>query len=164
MFHLVMRPKFQRNTKVKSWFEWRMKDMNLGQFLEKGYDSYMKYSSFSISVKKYNLITKVPMSRNSMFLLNIQNDVAKYFKACYSDASWLQYLRFGHFNFKGLSLLSKNKMSFPKESIWRVKKPFELIYADVCGPIKLNWVEVIIFSFSLIIFHENNRFISRSKK
>ena len=45
-----------------------------------------------------------------MFLLNIQNDIAKCLKVCYKDSSWLSHLRFGHLNFGGLQLLSKRKM------------------------------------------------------
>jgi len=108
----------------------------------------MKDSSLSIKDGRNNLITKVPMSRNRMLLLNIQNDVAKCLKACYIDVSWLWHLLFGHLNFGGLSLLSKEKMVrglpsinhpdqlsegcllgkqfrmiFPKESNPRAKKP-----------------------------------------
>ena len=61
--------------------------LSLGQLLEKGYDIHMKDSSLTIKDGKNNLITKIPMSRNRMFLLNIQNDVAKCLKACYNDAS-----------------------------------------------------------------------------
>ncbi|KAE8681124.1 hypothetical protein F3Y22_tig00111342pilonHSYRG00188 [Hibiscus syriacus] len=110
---------------------------------------------------KNNFIAKVSMSKNRMFLINIQNDVAKCLKACYKDASWLWHLRFGHLNFGGLELLSKKEMvkglphinhpdqlcegclvgkqfrkSFPKESETRAKKPLELIHTDMCGPIK----------------------------
>jgi len=49
----------------------------LGQFLEKGYDIHLKDNTISIRDNASNLIAKVPMSRNLMFLLNIQNDVAK---------------------------------------------------------------------------------------
>jgi len=135
--------------------------LSLGQLLKKGYDIHMKDSSFSIRDGRNNLITKLPMSRNRIFLLNIQNDVAKCLKACYIDASWLWHLRFEHLNFGGLSLLSKEKMvrglsyinhpdqiyegcllgkqfrtSFPKDSNSRAKKPLKLIHADVSGPIK----------------------------
>jgi len=135
--------------------------LSLGKLLEKGYDTHMKDLSLSIKDGKNNLITKVPMSRHMMFFLNIQNDVAKCLKACYNDASWLWHLRFGHLNFRSLSLMAKQnmvrglpsinhpdqlcegcllwkqlRMSFPKESNSRAKKPLELIHADVCGPIK----------------------------
>lgn len=135
--------------------------LSLGQVLEKDYDIHMKDSSLSIRDGRNNLIIKVPMSRNRMFLLNIQNNVGKCLKACYIDASWLWHLLFGHLNFGGLSLLSKEQMeiglpsikhpnqlcegcllgkkfrtSFPKESNSRVKKPFKLIHADFCGPMK----------------------------
>ena len=63
--------------------------LSLGQLLEKDYDIHMKDSSLSIRDRRNNLITKVPMSGNRMFLLKIQNDVAKCLKACYIDASWL---------------------------------------------------------------------------
>jgi len=113
-----------------------------------------------------------------MFFLNIQNDVAKCLKACYNDASWLWHLRFGHLNFGSLSLIKQNmvrglpfinhldqlcegcllgkqfRMSFPKESISRAKKPLELIHVDVCGPIqpcslgKTNYFLLFIDDFS----------------
>ncbi|MCF8701902.1 DDE-type integrase/transposase/recombinase, partial [Corynebacterium sp. MC-10] len=135
--------------------------LSLGQLLEKGYDIHMKDHSLSIRDNKNNLITKVPMSKNRMFLLNIQNDVAKCLKACYKNVSWLWHLRFGHLNFGGLELLSKKDMvrglpfishpnqlcegcllgkqfrkSFPKKSSSRAQKPLELIHTDICGPIK----------------------------
>ncbi|KAE8734503.1 hypothetical protein F3Y22_tig00000764pilonHSYRG00191 [Hibiscus syriacus] len=135
--------------------------LSLGQLVEKGYDIHMNNYNLSIKDDKNNFIAKVPMSKNRMFLINIQNDVAKCLKSCYKDASWLWHLRFGHLNFGGLDLLSKKEMvkglprinhpdqlyegclvrkqfrkSFPKESETRAKKPLELIHTDACGPIK----------------------------
>lgn len=137
--------------------------LSLGQLLEKGYDIHLKEHSLFLRDCRHNLIAKVPMSKNRMFLLNIQNDVAKCLKACYTDSSWLWHLRFGHLNFDGLERLAKKEMvrglpsinhpdqlcegcligkqfrkSFPKESTTRATKPLELIHTDVCGPIKPN--------------------------
>ena len=84
--------------------------LSLGQLLEKGYNIHMKDYSLSLRDNRNNLIAKVPMTRNRMFLLHIQSDVAKCLKACYKDSSWLWHLRFGHLNFGGLELLSKKEM------------------------------------------------------
>ncbi|KAL5756830.1 hypothetical protein ACOSQ2_021576 [Xanthoceras sorbifolium] len=70
----------------------------------------MKNRNLSIRDGKGNLIAIVKMSKNRLFSLNIQNDVAKCLKACYKDASWLWHLRFGHLNFGSLELLSKKEM------------------------------------------------------
>ncbi|CAJ2639360.1 unnamed protein product [Trifolium pratense] len=135
--------------------------LSLGQLLEKGYDIQLKNNNLSIRDHSNKFIAKVPMSRNRMFVLNMQNDVAQCLKMCYKEESWLWHLRFGHLNFGGLELLSKKemvrglpyinhpnqvcegcllgkqfKMSFPKESSSREQKPLELIHTDVCGPIK----------------------------
>uniref|UniRef100_A0A2N9JBE9 Integrase catalytic domain-containing protein n=1 Tax=Fagus sylvatica TaxID=28930 RepID=A0A2N9JBE9_FAGSY len=135
--------------------------LSLGQLLEKDYDIHLKDCSCLIRDHQNNLIAKVPMTRNRMFLLNIHNDVAKCLKACYRDSSWLWHLRLGHLNFGGLKLLAKTKMvrglpsiehpnqlcegclfgkqsrkSFPKEASTRANKPLQLVHADLCGPMK----------------------------
>ncbi|XP_022853296.1 uncharacterized protein LOC111374792 [Olea europaea var. sylvestris] len=61
--------------------------LSLGQLLEKGYDIHLKDYSFSIRYQREILIAKVPMTRNRMFALSIQNDVAKCLKACFKDLS-----------------------------------------------------------------------------
>ena len=131
------------------------------QFLEKGYDIRSKDNNLSIRDNASNLIAKVPMSRNKMILLNIQNDVAKYLEMCYKDASWLWHIQFGHLNFGALELLSKKeivrglscnshpdqvcegcplgkqfKKNISKESNSRAKKLLKLMHIDVCSPIK----------------------------
>ena len=63
--------------------------LSLGQLLEKGYDIQLKDSNLSIRDHSSKVIAKVPMSRNRMFVLNIQNDVAQCLKMCYKEKSWL---------------------------------------------------------------------------
>ncbi|KAL5842022.1 hypothetical protein ACOSQ3_012625 [Xanthoceras sorbifolium] len=77
----------------------------------------MKNRSLSIRYGKENLIAIVKMSKNRLFSLNIQNDVAKCLKACYKDVSWLWHLRFGHLNFGSLELLSKKEMQMSVEQL-----------------------------------------------
>ena len=76
--------------------------LSLGQLLEKGYDISLEDNNISIRDSGSNLIAKVPMLRNRMFKLNIQNDLTKCLKVCYKDTNWLRHLRFGHLNFGGL--------------------------------------------------------------
>ncbi|KAJ7971537.1 Retrovirus-related Pol polyprotein from transposon TNT 1-94 [Quillaja saponaria] len=107
-----------------------------------------------------NLIAKVSMTRNRMFILNLQNDGAKCLKMCAKDSTWHWHMRLGHLNFGGLKNLGEKKMvfglpfidhpnqlceacllgkharkSFPKEAT-RATEPLQLIHTDVCGPIK----------------------------
>ena len=55
---------------------------SLGQLLEKGYNISTKDYSLSIRDNFDNMIAKVQMTKNRMFLLNIQTDVAKCLKSC----------------------------------------------------------------------------------
>lgn len=135
----------------------------MGNSWRKVSDIHLKDNLLSIINNSRNFIAKVSMTRNRMFVLNIQNEVAKYIKMCYKDASGLWNLRSGHLNFGGLELFSRKEMakelthihhldqvcegcllrkqfkaSFPKESNPKAQKPLELIYTNMCGPITPN--------------------------
>ena len=134
--------------------------LSLGQLLEKDYDIHMKNHSLYLRNHQGVLIAKVPMSKNRLFLIEIQNNNIKCLKACLKDNSWLWHLRLGHLNFDSLKLMSSKSMvkgmppinqpnqlcegcllgkhsrnAFPKESMTRAKGPLQLIHADLCGPI-----------------------------
>ncbi|GJZ47234.1 retrovirus-related pol polyprotein from transposon TNT 1-94 [Tanacetum coccineum] len=129
--------------------------LSVGQLLEKNYDIHFKDRSATIRNQEGKLIAKVPMTKNRMFILNIQHDEAKCLKSCLEDHSWLWHMRYGHLNFGDLKLLSSKGMvkgldqidlpnqvckgcllgkharsSFPKEATSRDKEPLQLIYTD----------------------------------
>ncbi|KAJ7959769.1 Retrovirus-related Pol polyprotein from transposon TNT 1-94 [Quillaja saponaria] len=134
--------------------------LSLGQLLEKSYEIHMKDKNLWLRDQDANLIAKVSMTRNKMFILNLQNDGAKCLKMCAKDSTWRWHMRLGHLNFRGLKNLGEKKMvyglpfidhpnqlceacligkharkSFPKEAT-RATEPLQLIHTDVCGPIK----------------------------
>ena len=51
----------------------------------------------------------MPMIRNRMLLLNIQN-IVKCLKSYVNDSSWIWHLRFEDLNFGGLKLLNKENI------------------------------------------------------
>ncbi|KAL4379170.1 hypothetical protein GQ457_02G022950 [Hibiscus cannabinus] len=136
--------------------------LSVGQFLREGYSLLFEdYSCVVFTDKtKKNLLLKVPMAKNNMFPLVI-NDEKKVLAASLEDDSWLWHHRYGHLNFKSLSLLSNQNLvdglpmircidavcescvvgkqhrdPFSKSSNMRASKPAELIHADVCGPMQ----------------------------
>ncbi|GKC95297.1 retrovirus-related pol polyprotein from transposon TNT 1-94, partial [Tanacetum coccineum] len=134
--------------------------LSVGQLLEKNYDIYFKDRSAIIRNQEGKLIAKVPVTKNKMFILNIQYDEAKCLKSCLEDHSWLWHMRYMHLYFGDLKLLSSKEMvkgleqidhpnqvckgyllgkharsSFPKEATSRAKEPLQLIHTDLCGPI-----------------------------
>lgn len=70
--------------------------LSLGQLLKKGYDICLKDNNLSIRDSASNLIVKVSMSGNRMFVLNIQNNVLR----CVA----VMHLGFGIFDL-GISIL-----------------------------------------------------------
>ncbi|RDX81243.1 hypothetical protein CR513_38114, partial [Mucuna pruriens] len=57
-----------------------------------------------------NLVAKVFMSRNRMFMLSIKTNEAKCLKASIKDEAWCWHMRFGHLNFGALKALGDEKM------------------------------------------------------
>ena len=117
------------------------------------------------------------MTKNQMFLLNIQTDVAKWLKGFLVIQIGFGTWRFGQLNFGALASLGKKKMvrgslfidhpnqlcerclfgkqfrkSFPKEATSRAMAPLQLVHSDVCGPIKSSsFGKNNYFSCSLMI-------------
>ncbi|KAL4297638.1 hypothetical protein GQ457_12G007010 [Hibiscus cannabinus] len=135
--------------------------LSLGQLPEKGYEIHMKDRCLWLRNQYANLIAKVSMSKNRMFVLNLKTINAKCLKASVENEAWCWHMRFGHLNFGALKMLGEKKMvngiptishpnqlceacllgkharsSFPKEATSRATEPLQLVHTDVCGPIK----------------------------
>ena len=110
--------------------------------------------------KSMQLIYSVKMAEDKMFPLVFSKVPINAFTSS-SDDSLLWHQRFGHLNFRGLTLLSKRNMvnglptirgerqtceacifgkhhreKFPKGSSWRAEKPLMLVHADVYEPMQ----------------------------
>jgi hypothetical protein len=57
---------------------------------------------------KGDMIAKVAMKKNRMFLLNIKMDVSKCLNACVKDETWIWHMRLGYVNIKTLLHLSSS--------------------------------------------------------
>ena len=84
--------------------------LSLGQLLEKGYIIHMNDCCLCIKDQKKTLIAKVQMTKNWMFLLNVQVDNVMCLNANIKDSFGLWHMRYGHLNFGDLKLLSKQQL------------------------------------------------------
>ncbi|KAL4319319.1 hypothetical protein GQ457_18G013050 [Hibiscus cannabinus] len=84
--------------------------LSLGQLLEKGYEIHMKDRCLWLRNQYANLIAKVSMSKNRMFVLNLKTINAKCLKASVENEAWCWHMRFGHLNFGALKMLGEKKI------------------------------------------------------
>ena len=82
--------------------------LSLGQLLEKMYEIKMKDRTLTLLDTKGDMIAKVAMKKNRMFLLNIKMDVSKCLNACVKDETWIWHMRLGYVNIKTLLHLSSS--------------------------------------------------------
>ncbi|BBH09623.1 ADP glucose pyrophosphorylase large subunit 1 [Prunus dulcis] len=133
--------------------------LSVGQLLRKGHNIQFREDQCVIRDKYNSLITKVQMSGDNMFSLNIKYESFACLSALIKDSSWLWHLRYGHLSFNTLSLMGKQHMvrglptiqhqtqvceacvlgkhqrnSFLTGYSWRASHPLELVHSDVCGP------------------------------
>ena len=146
----------------------------------------MKDHILTLLDTKEDMIAKVAMTKNIMFLLNIEMDVPKCLNACVKDETWLWHMRFKHVNFDSLKMMAQKEMLkglpsiihpnqlcegclvgkqfhkiFLKESTSRVNQPLQEIHVDVCGSIKpCLFSKIYIFYFLLMIIVERLGYIS----
>ncbi|KAL4318065.1 hypothetical protein GQ457_18G013000 [Hibiscus cannabinus] len=76
----------------------------------KGYEIHMKDRCLWLRNQYANLIAKVSMSKNRMFVLNLKTINAKCLKASVENEAWCWHMRFGHLNFGALKMLGEKKI------------------------------------------------------
>ncbi|KAL4280140.1 hypothetical protein GQ457_03G000400 [Hibiscus cannabinus] len=104
--------------------------LSLGQLLEKGYEIHMKDRCLWLRNQYANLIAKVSMSKNRMFVLNLKTINAKCLKASVENEAWCWHMRFGHLNFGALKMLGEKKMV---NGIPTISHPNQLCEACLLG-------------------------------
>lgn len=136
--------------------------LSVGQLQEKDLTITFKHNMCKVYHPEKGLIIQSKMSSNKMFMVSAQVILPTCLKASTSeDLSMLWHSRYGHLSFKGLKLLNQKGMvkglpkveestkvcedclvgkqhrdPFPKSTEWRASHVFQLIHADICGPIK----------------------------
>lgn len=126
--------------------------LSIGLLLERGYKIHMEDCKLWLTDRDSNLVAKVIMSKNRMILPNLKNCGAMCLKTCANDSSRIWHMKLGHLNFGGLKALRGKKTlkaipiindpnqlceacllckhsrkNFPKQSISRATKPFQLV-------------------------------------
>jgi len=116
MSHLQIIQRFPSKRNVRFWFKWKMTVINLlvmfiisqtikssilslNQLLEKDHEIEMKYCMLTLLDTHGTMIVRVTMTKNIIFLLNIEMDMLKCLKAYVKDETWFWHMRLMHINF-----------------------------------------------------------------
>ncbi|KAG8366095.1 hypothetical protein BUALT_Bualt17G0040300 [Buddleja alternifolia] len=92
--------------------------LSLGQLLEKNYVIHLKNKSLIMRNESVLLLAKVPMTRNRMFMLNIQSDVPRCLQACVKDSSWLWHMSCKLYNPSNGKIVISRDVEFDEQSSW----------------------------------------------
>lgn len=79
--------------------------LRLGQLLERGYVMKMENNEMRVYDGEKRLIIKAPLARNRTLKVGIQVMEHKCVATAISQEEWIWHYRFGHLNFKDLSML-----------------------------------------------------------
>ena len=116
MLHLQIIQRFPSKRNVLFWFKWKMTVINLlvmfiisqtikssilslNQLLEKDHEIEMKYCTLTLLDTHGTMIVRVTMTKNRIFLLNIEMDMLKCLKSYVKDETWFWHMRLMHINF-----------------------------------------------------------------
>jgi hypothetical protein len=98
--------------------------------LEKGYEIKMKDHILTLLDTYKTMIAKVTMTKNKVFLLNIEIDVPKCLNTCVKDDNWIWHMRLEYVNFDNLKMMMQNEML---KSLPSIKHPNQLCEWYIVG-------------------------------
>lgn len=137
--------------------------LSIGQLQERGVAILIQYGVCRIYHPMKGLIMQIAMSANRMFtiLAKILPKASTYFQTILEYNTQLWHCRYGHLSLKGLRTLEYKQMvrglpqlkapskictdcivgkqhrdAILNRSLWRASQRFQLVHADICGPIK----------------------------
>ncbi|PNY05002.1 putative copia-type polyprotein [Trifolium pratense] len=133
--------------------------ISIGQLLEKNYVVKMEDKVLRVFDSKRRLILKAPMTKQRTFKIGLNVIDGNCLLATASNEDWIWHQRYGHLNFKDLSILQRKNMvnglpqikvsdqvcdkcciskqsrnSYNTEIPSRATRRLEAIHSDVCGP------------------------------
>ncbi|KAG8501714.1 hypothetical protein CXB51_004760 [Gossypium anomalum] len=135
--------------------------LSVGQLVEKGYSLIFKNDLCIVEDSYGQELVTVAMT-DRCFMLDV-NQLEKKAYTSLADDAGLWHRRFGHVNYKSLDQLHKlnlvedmskvepkdtvcevcqlgkqTRLPFPTNVAWRARERLELVYSDVCGPMKTS--------------------------
>src|ERR1044072_6729952 len=138
--------------------------ISIGQLLEKGFSVSMQNRTLDIYNASHKKVLSVPLSSNRTFQVRIDSTQNHCLAVDHSNQDpWIWHLRYGHLNFKDLSMLNSKGMvsglpqikvprdvcencliskqprtAFGNNTLNRAREVLGVIYSDVCGPFEVQ--------------------------
>ena len=134
--------------------------VSLGQATEAGCKVRMKNDTLTLYDRQGQLMVKTPRAKNRLYKLVLQVDLIQCLQVNNGGEGEIWHARLGHFNQETMRMMAnkeivtglpsisrstdtcvsclrgkQSRKSFPQATHYRATKLFELVHADLCGPI-----------------------------
>ncbi|CAJ2634874.1 unnamed protein product [Trifolium pratense] len=135
--------------------------LSIGQLQQKNLTIIFSNDICKVYHESKGLIMSTQMSANRMYKIHASVLTLMCMQVTKMNETQLWHLRYGHLNYKGLSVLTKKEMVkglpvlqetnktckdcivgrqhrnyIPKNANWRASEKLQLVHSDICGPIK----------------------------
>ncbi|WVZ03895.1 hypothetical protein V8G54_024701 [Vigna mungo] len=138
--------------------------LSLGQLLEKGYTMTMQQNLIKVFDRRQRLVIKAPFAKNRTLKVNLNAAAIQCLSTSnVEEKNWVWHYKFGHLNFKRLSLLNNKELikgvplintpkkicegcaigkqarrKFKKSAPKRAKQPLDVVHSNICGPFEVS--------------------------